>query len=181
MKDDIIKTAYKLFETHPYKDISVHLICDSTPVSRTTFYNYFPNKDDMVYYMIQKDFSDNVVLLFQYHLKEKGISAFFTHIKKREKFYRRIYEYDNGHLLMKCLVNAYNLNMDSIENFSLPKKNQQEPISMEVYQHFSSWGIASVIIYWIEGNMQIPIDEISRELYIMVEHPLSYVRDNFLK
>ena len=44
-RSEIARTAFDLFATHGYENISVEMICDAVGISRATFFNYFPQKE----------------------------------------------------------------------------------------------------------------------------------------
>ncbi len=180
MKNNITKALIKLMKKCPYEDITVSMICKEVPASRVTFYNYFHNKDDVIMWFIQEDFMKNSFPIFKFHLNERGVKTFFSYLKNNKDFYQQIYYYDNGKLLFQSLTQAYGHSLEFIEEFSkiVEKKNYRiDPI---IFQKYSSSGIAAVVIYWIQTNMTIPEEEISKDLYVMIENPLGYVRDYYL-
>ncbi|RSL18687.1 TetR family transcriptional regulator [Edaphobacter aggregans] len=44
-RTEIVRIAFELFAAHGYEDVSVEMICDAVGISRTTFFNYFPQKE----------------------------------------------------------------------------------------------------------------------------------------
>lgn len=56
MKDKIADTLVSLMENHTFSKISVKMICENVPISRTAFYHYFGNKEEVVAYFIEQDF-----------------------------------------------------------------------------------------------------------------------------
>lgn len=180
MKEDIANTMEKLLKQQPYSKISINKICADVPVSRRTFYNHFNNKDHLVEWMVEKDYMEHAFPLFSYHLGEKGCQAFFGYIKEKAFFYQRILEYDDGSLLSKCLEIAYAKSTDLSAAFSKPGFKHRKKINPMVYRCYASHGIAAVVVYWIEDGMKIPVEDIARDLFLMLEEPLGYVRDHYL-
>lgn len=43
----------KLLETRPYEEIKITELCQFAQISEPTFYNYFPEKDDLIFHYIQ--------------------------------------------------------------------------------------------------------------------------------
>ncbi|MFZ7121116.1 MAG: TetR/AcrR family transcriptional regulator [Eubacteriaceae bacterium] len=180
MKDQISQVIINLLEINLYKDIYVSTICEKVPISRQTFYRYFHSKDAVIEWFIEQDFMKNAFPLFRYHLKEKGVSAFFSYIKENPLFYQRILEHDNGILLEHCLKKAYNTAADYTSTFSLPVKKRCYTINPKVYRLYAINGIVAILIYWIQDNMKISEEDIAKDLYLMMEEPLGIVRDYYL-
>jgi len=180
MRDDIRRALVALLNEYPYGKINIKMICDMVPTSRQTFYYYFDSKDHLTEWMIERDFMEHAFPLFSYHLGETGCQAFFTYISNNEQFYRRINQYNNGEFLKKCLVHVYDKSTDLSSTFARPVTNNQKLVNQNVYRLYANNGIASVVVYWISDGMKIEIKDIARDLYLMIEKPLSFVRDNYL-
>lgn len=180
MKGTIAKSLIELSDRNAYKDISVQVLCEITPISRPTFYKHFHSKEDVVKWFIRKDFMTNAFPFFQFHLKEKGVQTYFTYLKKNARFYKCIFEHDNGIFLNHCLQEAYFYGLNYKEDFSKKVAQKKGTINAEVFQRYAVAGIASVVVYWIENDMNIPEEQIANDLYLMIEEPLSYVRDYYL-
>lgn len=181
MKEDIAAKFQQLLLAHPFREISIQMICKAVPISRQTFYNHFHSKEALVQWMVTTDFMDNAFPLFSYHLKAQGAQSFFTYIKKNRNFYQRILEYDSA-FLEQCLVDAYNVSTDHVYKFTKPParcNHKNDKINPDVYRAYANHAIAAVVLYWIREKMQIPVEKIANELYLMMEFPLGYVRDNY--
>lgn len=180
MKLLIANALIELLDRHPYKEINVCVICEIIPISRPTFYNYFRNKHDVVKWFIQDDFIKNCFPVFQCHLKEKGVQTYFHYLKSHKNFYKRIYEYDNGIMLKQYLEAAYISAFDHLNDFSLDVEQKKGSINPDVFIRYSVGGISSVIVYWVENNMEISEECMASDLYLMMEQPMGYVRDYYL-
>lgn len=180
MKTLIANTLIELLELYSYKEISVRVICEIVPISRPTFYNHFQNKDNVAMWFVREDFMKNCFPVFQYHLKEKGVETYFHYLKKHKNFYLRLYEYDDGVFLKQCLENAYLHAFDYRDQFSLSVDKKKGTINPEIFTRYSIGGISSIIIYWIEKKMEIPVETIAYEMYLMMEQSMTYVRDYYL-
>ena len=179
MKEKITKTLLNLMRHQNYSKISVTTICENVPVSRTAFYHYFDNKDDIVFYFIEQDFLKNCFPIFKFHIKERGAQAFFSYLKEHKSFYTKLYHIDNGDFLFKCLKNAYHTGFDKRQEYTQPVL-KKTPINPEVFAEYSCSALAAVVIYWIKNDMTIPEEVIAKELYLMMEEPLGIVRDHYL-
>lgn len=96
MKDKITDTFLTLMGNNHYSKISVKTICENVPISRTAFYHYFNNKEEIIFYFVQQDFLNNSFPIFKFHLKEKGTQTFFSYLKNHKNFYIALYNIDQG-------------------------------------------------------------------------------------
>lgn len=180
MKDKIAETLLKLMDSQPYSKISVKAICENVPISRTAFYHYFHDKEEIVSYFIEQDFLKNCFPIFKFHLKERGAQTFFSYLKDHKSFYTKLYYTDQGECLFKFLKNAYRIGFERRQEYTQQDVRKKSPINPEVFSQYSCSGLAAVVIYWIKNNMDIPEKVIAKELYLMMEEPLGIVRDYYL-
>ncbi|MEX6381250.1 TetR/AcrR family transcriptional regulator, partial [Staphylococcus saprophyticus] len=47
-KEKIIRNMITLLEEHPFEDITIKMICAYSGINRTTFYDYFVDKYDLL-------------------------------------------------------------------------------------------------------------------------------------
>jgi AcrR family transcriptional regulator len=48
VRDELERCAFELFERHGYESVTVEAIAEAADVSRTTFFRYYPNKEDVL-------------------------------------------------------------------------------------------------------------------------------------
>lgn len=180
IKEKIVETLLKLMDRLPYSKISVKTICENVPISRTAFYHYFNNKEEIISYFIEQDFLKNCFPIFKFHLKERGAQTFFSYLKEHKSFYIKLYQTDLGELLYKCLKKAYHTSFERRNEFTQQTLIKKNPINPEVFTQYSCSGLAAVVIYWIKTDMKIPEEIIAKELYLMMEEPLGVIRDCYL-
>lgn len=179
MKERIARTFEELWEKQPYGDITVSMICNAVPVSRTAFYRHFKDKKSIVQYCVTHDYEISCMPIFRFHLKEKGTACFFAHIAEKKDFYIRLYQLDDGILLFQCLKAAYRLGFEKRKDYSLPASRSSVSFDPEILYEYACSGIAAVVIHWIRENMRTPIPDMARDLYIMMSENLSTVRDRY--
>lgn len=175
----IAGTLFSRLRDTPYRNITISQLCKEIPISRQTFYQHFSSKDDMLMWAVRTDCLENAVPIFKLHLKQQGPLGLLRYLENNAAVYRQLYLHDDGVLLNRCLLNAHREALGLKDTFSNPvtKKGQ---ISLEVFERFACSGIVSVLCYWVSTDFSIPAETISKELYLMIEHPMSYVRDYYL-
>ncbi|MEI8201021.1 MAG: TetR/AcrR family transcriptional regulator C-terminal domain-containing protein [Eubacteriales bacterium] len=182
-KEYIAKTYIELLKSKSYVKITTEMICKKVPISRTTFYNYFYNQDSLSEWICEQDFMVNAFPTFQYYFGKMGMGVFFEYIKNNANFYTQLYHINDGVFLQRCLMKAYGacLTKEKLKTYSHPTKNKMYIMNSDVYKMYAHSGIASVVTYWIGNEMKIPVEQMANDLWIMIEHPLGYVRDNYLE
>lgn len=82
--------------------------------------------------------------------------------------------------MKQCFENAYLHAFEYRDQFSLRVDKKKGTINPEIFTRYSIGGISSIIIYWIEKKMEIPVETIAYEMYLMMEQSMTYVRDYYL-
>lgn len=181
--DKTADTFIRLLEKYPYPKITIKMICDETPVNRSSFYYHFESKENLVEWICQRDFQKYSLPYFHIHTDNISAKSFFTYLKDKSAFYSKLATVNSGQLLQNCLAKAYSGAADTeemVKEYGNPVHNDKLQIDIQVYHRYAAAGIASVILYWIENGMKIPIDQIATDLSIMLRNSLEDVRDNYL-
>ena len=119
IKNVILNGAEKLFDIHPYEEISMNDIANEIALSRATLYNYFDKKEDIYHGILAKifdDISDKYVLKLKTAQSEEEKHLLMARIilkkiRKHPLFYR-IYL----HFLTK--IREFNISSnDLMDNF----------------------------------------------------------------
>lgn len=179
MKTTIAQTMISLLESKDYADITVSMICAHVPVSRTAFYRYFRDKDDVLFYYVAKEFEEKCLPVFRFHLQEKGTLCFFSYISENRALYTKLYHLDEGVLLFRALKYAYRRGFERRAEYSNPVNQKYLSFNPEVFYEYSTSGIAAVVIKWIGNDLRPSQEQMARDLYIMLSEPLSVVRDYY--
>jgi AcrR family transcriptional regulator len=66
----IVATAETLFQKHGFKRVTIEEICATASVSKMTFYKYFPNKDELFKYIINKWYDESQRLMHELNMMD---------------------------------------------------------------------------------------------------------------
>jgi len=181
LQDQIANCFINLLQIHSYEKITVQMICKETPLSRSTFYYHFENKEKLVEWICLCDFMKYCFPFFKINVDNINSKSFFIYIKDKHKFYQAIYRYDEGILLQRCLAKAYNQAStdENIFEYANPKCNNPLRVDPRIYRAYSDTGIAAIVVFWLSGGMKIPIEKIARDLTVMLTNSLEVVRDQY--
>lgn len=180
--DQIADSFIRLLKSKPCTKITVQMICDGTPTSRNTFYYNIESKEKLVEWICCRDFMKYCFPYFKLKTEDIGCKSFFSYIQEKRDFYTSIYQADGGQLLQHCLVAAYSQSSskENIREYAHLIPNNQHKVDVRIYRAYSHYGIAAIVLFWIGQGMKIPIEDMARDLAIMLTKSLEEVRDNFL-
>lgn len=133
MKNEIAEAMIRLLDDHPYSEITVTMICGSVPVSRTAFYRYFHDKEDVLFYFVSLEYLEKCFPIFRFHLKEKGTVCFFSYILESKERYMKLYEIDQGIFLFRALKAAYRIGFERRREYSMPVSAKNRFFDPEVF------------------------------------------------
>jgi len=180
-KQNAIATTFcNLLLDYPYDKITIKSICDQTPVNRSSFYYHFESKEKLVEWICLQDFMKYCLPYFSIHTDNISTKSFFNYIKRKKAFYLPVAKVKDGQLLQNCLAVSYAKAALFVNEYGNLTKNELRKIDSRVYHRYSAAGIASVVLFWIQQEMAIPIEDIAYDLRVMLTNSLENVRDNYL-
>ncbi len=160
----------ELLKEKSFEDIKLNEICNKALVHKTTFYNHFQDKYELLYYVIkkiQKDMEkhiDNDKDIIDYYLDLA--KAYIENIKINKDFYNSILKSNQNGL---CMDIFYNLCIDSVK-----KKIQNSDYHLQVPNNYIAKyyvsAVFSVITEWVVNGMQEKEDTIIKYLEILIKN-----------
>jgi AcrR family transcriptional regulator len=170
VQEHIAGSFINLLKTHSYSKITIQMICDNTPASRNAFYYYFENKEKLVEWICRRDYMEHCVPYFKIRTENIGVKSMFSYLQKEKKFYTAIYDIDGGVLLQNCLTRVYRegVSREIINDYANPVGGNQAKVDLRLFSRYISAGVVAVIMFWIENDMSIPVEELARDIAIMM-------------
>ena len=156
----------ELLKECSFDEISVKDICERAMVHRSTFYMHFEDKCHLLTYGLQ-----NIIELLTSdkfsndNFEEAGKITLdvFEHVASYYTLYFEI-------LLKKDNQNLRNIFCNQIAQDikeylkQTTDNNSNGTVTLTIVSQFYAGAILSVISWWLENNMSIPIEQISRQL-----------------
>jgi AcrR family transcriptional regulator len=170
VQEHIADSFINLLRTRSYSKITIQMICDNTPASRNAFYYYFENKEKLVEWICRRDYIKNCVPYFKIRTENIGVQSMFSYLQKEKKFYTAIYDIDGGVLLQNCLTKVYRegVSREIIDDYANPVHGNQPKIDLRLFSRYISAGVVAVIMFWIENDMAIPIEDLAGDITTMM-------------
>lgn len=154
-----------LLEKKPFDKIKVNDICEIAMIHRTTFYNYFSDKYELLEYCItdiQAEIKDSLNSQKHSNIQDfytNLIMLFLNHIEQHLKFYKSVLRKNEGSdffdIFNKISISNITKMLNSDSNIKLTNH-----ISIDVISHFYSGAISSTLIWWINTDNNLSKEEL---------------------
>lgn len=129
-KKSIYDAAREEFTRVSFNDASINKIINKAGISRGSFYQYFTDKEDIYYYVLDKEHSKIVKIVKK--ISEKVNGDIF-------KIYRELFVDISNRMVKgsnKCFVRMVMFNMDFKSNNFLSKKEDNEKPFVDLIKYF---------------------------------------------
>lgn len=101
------RSLFALLEETPFEKISLTQLCDHSLVPRSTFYRYFEDKYDLLYYCLQTFFDQSELGLDVIYLKDnkgrKFVTKLISTLEQNKASFRRICQTNKNGIFMDIL------------------------------------------------------------------------------
>ncbi len=152
----------ELLKENSFDSIHVKDICERAMVHRSTFYTHFEDKIHLLTYGLQ-----NLSQLLKFNNEnlqeaEKITNGVFEQVASFSSLYYEILVKQENHHLKTIFHNQ--VVQDIKEKLRQIEVNTDNTISPTVVAQFYAGAILSVISWWLENNMSIPVEQIAKQL-----------------
>lgn len=175
----LFSALLELLKEHSFSEICITDICEKAMVHRSTFYAHFEDKYHLLTYGLQdvmKSLANVNLNIDNLTEMENTSMIFFKHITEYTSFYSRILSESSK--LKKIFHDQIvtNLKDQFRQNYNNNNNNNDDNnnISLTIVSEFYSGAILSVISWWLENDMSVPVEEISKQLASLLLEKHSY-------
>ncbi len=168
-KDKIIKSMILLLEEHPFENITIKMLCAYSGINRTTFYDYFVDKYDLLstiqMYHLQK-YSKLLNSLYDSQNKEeinhyklyKFFKSILTYIERHYGFFHAIFvSHPNRDLFSDYVTLTKETYTKIIIDYTNIKKKKQ-------FVTYALGGQIGIVYLWIREGCPESADELAQIL-----------------
>lgn len=103
------RSLFQLLEKMPFEKITLTQLCSHSMVPRSTFYRYFEDKYDLLYYCLQSFFGyfdlDNDVVYLKDGKARKFVAKLIAAIDGNKAMFQKIYQVNKNGIFMDILRN----------------------------------------------------------------------------
>lgn len=148
----LIEALFKLLKEKPFENIKLNEICEEAMIHKTTFYNHFNDKYELLKFAITElqksmveQINTNTDDLITYYLELARL--YMNHIKENQNFYHSILLNSENSI---CLNIFYEMFVKDIES-KLKNINLNIPTNYFLSYHVN--GVFQVISEWFKKGM----------------------------
>lgn len=168
IKNTIADSLIQLIQECDYNKITVEKIVEHAGLSRSTFYNYFENKDELLEWVFIRDIDLSVTPSIKFNIRNHVLLMLFSCIKANRDFYERAVNIKSGMGFSSMVIANGCYYLSSLMMDSLDPNHEKK----ELTAYVQSAGLAAVLYRWIKQGMVTPIDEITSDYCKACELPL---------
>jgi len=176
--DSLLADSLKeLVKKHPIEKITIKEITDKAGVIRPTFYNHFQDKYELLEWIIITEVLEPILPLLKNNMVDQAMLLLFSSIEREKSFYTKISHMEGQNsfsqifkdgvrrILLQILAESENKSVES-------KKNQFHCLTPELIADYYAQSIGFFVIRWIEQNMDITPEELSKVTNFMMQRSL---------
>ncbi len=171
-----LKDAFKsLALEEPVEKITIQQITERAGVIRTTFYNHFQDKYDLMEYIIREDIVEPIGSLIDNDMIDEAMVLIFSNLMREKELYQRLAKTSGQNsfeeIVQKCVNDLlYQVIAKKIQARIDTKSLQHIWLSPEMVSMYYSKTMSFIVMYWIELGMPYS----PRELGVIYEYIISH-------
>lgn len=165
----IIRNMIILLEEYPFEEITIKMVCAYSNVNRTTFYDYFLDKYDLItqiqqyhltkYKALLKSLDTSLENAPNHHVKlYKFFKIILTYIKRNYGYFHAIMvTHSNKNLFSEYMIVTKDAYKEIIETHSSVRNKKQFVI-------YNIGGQLGIVYFWIRENCEESVDALAQIL-----------------
>lgn len=173
------QSLFKLLEETPFEKISLTQLCEHSMVPRSTFYRYFEDKYDLLYYCLEIFFEaanmDKDVIYIKDGKSKKFVKKLITVMNKSKESFRRIWKTNKNGIFMDILRDYLIQVLDEKLNDLI-----QEGYGLKISQSVFTYMLADIYISmakcYLDLEEGIEVEEFVGYMCLFMERDL-FVRE----
>lgn len=164
----IIAYSFKdLMKNKDFHKISITEIMAHADLRRQTFYAYFTDKYDLLAWIYNQEFTENVWHFLDYEHWTKVLPRILHYLKKNKLFYQKILILNEQNSFDQFFQQHTKEVLVKFLTSNLVKTEKK--ITIEQYAYFYSLGTTGIIKGWILDGCQRSVDDISDFLITIIQ------------
>ena len=173
--DELIASSFKeLAVSTPVDKITINQIADNAGVIRSTFYNHFEDKYDLIKWCIFHDVIYPASPLIDMGMYEEAFLTMFSCVEKNLAFCKAVAKIEKPvsflNVCSECIAEV----MLDVLGDAKPKSSWLTPKNIAKYYAFS---LAFMIESWLNGEVDISAKEIGEAYHYIMNKSLSETMD----
>ena len=148
----LIADAFKrLVEKKDFNKITVKMIAAESGIMRSTFYNYFQDKYEILEWIVKSEISDKVIILIEKEMYVEALSLMFSCVEDDKKFFKRAFAITGQNGFEGILAAAFKeLFLEVYKSVDFNYNNKV--ITRDTISQYQSIALVTYIKMWIYGE-----------------------------
>lgn len=178
--EDLKRTLAQAFKEllckGPIEKITIKDITDKAGVTRTTFYNHFHDKYEILEWIIEEDILKSVEPLIENDLFPEMVVLVFSCLAKEKEFFQHaiLVEGQNSFesIALKCIKKTFTY---VVNEKSAGKRHSYPWLTPDLIAEYYAHSLMFVIKEWIKTDMTISPKEMSQIYDYLLKHSMEEV------
>ena len=157
----VCAALFQLLEKDSFTGITVNDICKAARVSRTTFYQHFQDKYDLMRFALEQ--ATDELRRASAGSAEREIHNLLDFVQKNQQVFRHLNEQNEElfYLLNEVSITSLNEYLESTSEIPVGNRSRLHSV-------FLAGGRAWVLLWWIKTGCRVPREELEEYLLSML-------------
>ncbi|WP_241522238.1 TetR/AcrR family transcriptional regulator [Staphylococcus intermedius] len=161
----------ELLNEKQFNVITIQMICERAEINRSTFYRYFEDKYDLLYY-VSLEISERLGHYAHSEAQRPFFYSMLNFMAEHKKLFKNIMTTDNRvdifgdlvQLVSRMMRDDVQQNVKNKDPITCQIRKAQHPV---VISDFYSSGLIEVLKRWLENDYPIDVEEMAASLEII--------------
>ena len=172
--DQLLADSFKeLACQNPIEKITIKEITDRAGVIRTTFYNHFQDKYELLEWIINHDLIEPIKPFIRSGLTTQAMTFLFINVEKEKEFYMRVSRLEGQNSFYSISQHCIQSLLEEVcAEHSTRKQPKYEWLTPERLAQYYGQSMVFVMLEWIHSGMTISAEDLAELYQYMMSHSL---------
>ncbi len=153
----------KCMYMYSFDRITIKEITDAAGFNRSTFYNHFKDKYDLLEWILQEDIILPVGELFTQEKYQEGVRLVVQRMEENKKFYLRAAKIEGQNSFKEMVYQAFcRLIEEILRKYDGYTTEDMHFLTPSIIAEYYATAETFILFQWLESGMEIPANEIEQ-------------------
>lgn len=158
---------------YPIEKITIREITDRAGVIRTTFYNHFQDKYELLEWVINHDLIEPIKPFVRSGLTTQAMTFLFINVEKEKEFYTKVSRLEGQNSFYSISRHCLQSLLEEVcGEHSERKQLKYEWLTPERLAQYYGQSMVFILIEWIQSGMTIPAEDLAELYQYVMSHSL---------
>ncbi len=172
--DQLLADSFKEFACqNPIEKITIKEITDRAGVIRTTFYNHFLDKYELLEWIINHDLIEPIKPFIRSGLTTQAMTFLFLNVEKEKDFYTKVSRLEGQNSFYSISQNCMRSLLEEVcKEHSERKQPKYEWLTPQRLAQYYGQSMVFILIEWIQSGMTIGAQDLAELYQYVMSHSL---------